>query len=228
MSKRTNPHKKALKQHAAAMHNARYMLGKEFDALEAGRKQMADIGQTGEMGIATSNVASGTLAEFMENCAPGDVYVERGIEVVKDQPADGQLQVEDVVEFLNDIGAYPVSSSSDGVQIDPSKPIEISFSGSHEPRDYQLPVIAAAAKALEGDHIPRMDFGEPLFVIDSISDMKGDIKGTATVVSAETPSSSSRFKEILLGRSLVDAPHPVIDPNYGGMIGFAPPEQPKE
>lgn len=182
MSKRTNPHKQAMKKHAAAMHNARYTLGKEFDALERGRQHLKATEANGGMGVVVepSSVATGTLAEFIENCAPGDVYVERGIEVVKTDSRQPRLTVEEeAVEFLNNIGAYPVSvSSNNGVQIDPSKPVEISFAG-HEPRDYQVPMV----KALEGEHLPKKDFGEPVFIIDSISDMsKVDIEGTATVV----------------------------------------------
>lgn len=190
MSKRPDPRKQAKKKHAAAMHNARYMLGKEFDALEAGRNKFQLSDKNGDMGVANNPtaVATGTLAEFMENGAPGDVYVERGIEIVKEQSKDGQLGLEDVVELLSEIGAYPVSvSSPDAVQIDPSKPVELSFI-SHEPRDYQVPMI----QALEGEHLPRPDLDGPVVIFDSISDLsKADIEGVATAV--EEPKIQRRF-----------------------------------
>jgi len=155
MSKRTNPHKQAMKKHAAAMHNARYTLSKEFDALEAGRKRFVATTANGGMGVVTesSSVSTGTLAEFMENGSPGDVYVERGIEVVKDAAgviADDKLVI--------------------GNEMKTSLPQGLHFAG-HEPRDYQLPAIAAA-EAMVGEHIPRgtvENSGGILFVCDSIS-----------------------------------------------------------
>jgi len=223
MSKEPKSLKRKRKEHERAMHNARYALDREFTIMNQSRQFVATE-QNGDMGVALPAGRSG-LAGFMNEAEPGDVFVDGAVQGdLTKQDYERPAQWKAIADYLNDIGAYPVSvESSGGVEIDPSKPVEISFDIGLERRDYQLPAIAAV-KAMEGDHIPRIDWGEPDFVIDSLPPgFVEDIAGEATVLK-EPKALDSCLKSILLGKSEEERTQPTIDLTYGGIPGRVIPD----
>lgn len=210
MSKEAKSLKRLRKERDRAMHNAAYVLDKELQAMNRERQFVATA-QNGDIGVLAPGGAE--LAKFMDEAKPGDVFVDKAVQGdLTQQGYEAHARQEAVIDYLNDIGAYPVSSSSSSsVPIDPSKPIEITFTNAAEPRDYQDFAIAAVSGA-EGEHLPRTDFGGVVVVCDSISPVpEEDIVG-------EVVGRGSRHS-ILLKRPEEVSPPPVIDLDYAGIPG---------